>query len=495
MKTRSPLPPWITWLTGFFFLVTHAVSQAVVQRNTITTGNNPVGYDKGYIVLDGAYLAFQDMNTVPLYQNIRVNKGGALYYINNNLEGFNINSAHAFFVDFVFQNDGTVVVDDRKSASAGHFKIYDGSFTNTGSIMFASSQGDTFDISGTSVTNTGLIYSLGTDSLKPQQLKIGNNVKTWYNTGTICLTNTSFDLVNPIQGVGCVSIGAHSLFNIHDINVQQQTVYLTERSSVLAVSNGQNMPIAGLGNGNGLLYPDYPIQSFTYNSITGILTFTTGYVGLQSFTVVVGTGYNETLFEKVGETYIQGKRYRNNFIRYNGAPPQGPPSICQPCVEIPLYTFKVPDAYETTNEYGFTQTISFYSTYDKSKVPIIGTTTIYTPPPLYTITRKDDTTTETDIISRVVAVDVNGNPITYYSTIKYDGHVHTDIISHITTTDKDGKPTVILTQYQSPTPSPGGSGSGSEGGSGSGSEGGSGSNPGGSGSGGSGSGSEGGSGS
>lgn len=96
MKTRSPLPPWITWLTGFFFLVTHAVSQAVVQRNTITTGNNPVGYDKGYIVLDGAYLAFQDMNTVPLYQNIRVNKGGALYYINNNLEGFNINSAHAF---------------------------------------------------------------------------------------------------------------------------------------------------------------------------------------------------------------------------------------------------------------------------------------------------------------------------------------------------------------------------------------------------------------
>ncbi|KTB03930.1 Cell wall protein IFF7, partial [Nakaseomyces glabratus] len=488
MKTRSPLPPWITWLTGFFFLVTHAVSQAVVQRNTITTGNNPVGYDKGYIVLDGAYLAFQDMNTVPLYQNIRVNKGGALYYINNNLEGFNINSAHAFFVDFVFQNDGTVVVDDRKSASAGHFKIYDGSFTNTGSIMFASSQGDTFDISGTSVTNTGLIYSLGTDSLKPQQLKIGNNVKTWYNTGTICLTNTSFDLVNPIQGVGCVSIGAHSLFNIHDINVQQQTVYLTERSSVLAVSNGQNMPIAGLGNGNGLLYPDYPIQSFTYNSITGILTFTTGYVGLQSFTVVVGTGYNETLFEKVGETYIQGKRYRNNFIRYNGAPPQGPPSICQPCVEIPLYTFKVPDAYETTNEYGFTQTISFYSTYDKSKVPIIGTTTIYTPPPLYTITRKDDTTTETDIISRVVAVDVNGNPITYYSTIKY----------------------VAPEQ-----PGEGGSGSGSEGGSGSnpggsgsggsGSEGGSGSNPGGSGSGseggsgsnpgGSGSGSEGGSGS
>ncbi|XDT42366.1 Hypothetical protein J6898_03885 [Nakaseomyces glabratus] len=56
-----------------------------------------------------------------------------------------------------------------------------------------------------------------------------------------------------------------------------------------------------------------------------------------------------------------------------------------------------------------------------------------------------------------------------------DGHVHTDIISHITTTDKDGKPTVILTQYQSPTPSPGEGGSGSKPGTG---EGGSGSNPG-----------------
>ena len=55
-----------------------------------------------------------------------------------------------------------------------------------------------------------------------------------------------------------------------------------------------------------------------------------------------------------------------------------------------------------------------------------------------------------------------------------DGHVHTDIISHITTTDKDGKPTVILTQYQSPTPSPGEGGSGSNSGTG---ESGSGSKP------------------
>ncbi|KAH7590279.1 hypothetical protein J7296_02531 [Nakaseomyces glabratus] len=445
MKDNPPFSFRLSWIVSLMLLIGNVMTQAVIQSNTITYGNNPTGYSNGYIVLGGAYLAFQDMNTVSMFQTVRVNQGGALYYINNNLKGFSISSNHNWFVNFVFQNDGTIVVDDRLSTSAGSWKINDGSFTNTGNIMFTSSQGDTFDISATSVTNTGIIYSKGTNAARPQQLKIGNNANNWYNTGTICLANTTFDLQKSIQGVGCVSVGANSVFNIHDINLQQQSIYLSDPTSVVAVSNGQNMPVSGFGNGNGFLFPLFPIKSFNYDYLTGIVTFTVGYLGLQSFTIPIGKGYNQTLFEIVPDNYIQGNHYKNSFFIYKGSPPQAQPSICQPCVEIPLYTFKVPDAYETTNELGFSETISFYSTYNSDNLPLIGTTTFYTPPPVYTVTRSDNTTTETEIVSRVVAVDVNGSPVTYYTTIIVRPTQPSVVTTTITTTFSDGRESTITT--------------------------------------------------
>ncbi|KAJ9572106.1 hypothetical protein LTX96_0001083, partial [Nakaseomyces glabratus] len=431
------------WLLHLLYFTSVVTAQAVIQSNTILYGNNPTGYDDGYIVLGGAYLAFQDMNTVPMYQKVRVQKGGALYYINNNLKGIEISSSHALFVDFVFENDGTIVVDDRKSTSVGVWKINDGSFTNTGDIMFTSSKGSKFDISAKSVTNTGFIYSKGTDANTPQILKIGNNADNWYNTGTICLANTTFNLKNPIEGVGCVTVGENSVFNIKDLDVSQQSIYLSDPTSVLAVSNGQNMPVSGFGNGNGFLFPDFPIKKFEYSYLTGILTFTTGYIGLLSFTIPVGKGYNDTLFEIVADNYIQGKHYKNNFFRYNGSPPNSAPSICRPCVEIPLYTFKVPEPYETTNDLGFSETISFYSTYNSDHLPEIGTSTIYTPPVVYTITKSNSKTTETDIISRVTGFDVNGSPITFYTTITEKQTQPTIITETITITNSDGSKTTI----------------------------------------------------
>ena len=268
MRKKPPFMKSYAWLLHLLYFTSVVTAQAVIQSNTILYGNNPTGYDDGYIVLGGAYLAFQDMNTVPMYQKVRVQKGGALYYINNNLKGIEISSSHALFVDFVFENDGTIVVDDRKSTSVGVWKINDGSFTNTGDIMFTSSKGSKFDISAKSVTNTGFIYSKGTDANTPQILKIGNNADNWYNTGTICLANTTFNLKNPIEGVGCVTVGENSVFNIKDLDVSQQSIYLSDPTSVLAVSNGQNMPVSGFGNGNGFLFPDFPIKKFEYSSVT-----------------------------------------------------------------------------------------------------------------------------------------------------------------------------------------------------------------------------------
>lgn len=63
------------WLLHLFYFTSVVTAQAVIQSNTILYGNNPTGYDDGYIVLGGAYLAFQDMNTVPMYQKVRVQKG------------------------------------------------------------------------------------------------------------------------------------------------------------------------------------------------------------------------------------------------------------------------------------------------------------------------------------------------------------------------------------------------------------------------------------
>ena len=508
MKYKTHPPGWFLFLTKLFCYVSLVNSQAVVQSNTITYGNSPSGFDDGYIVLGGAYLAFQDMNSVPMYQTVRVDKGGSLYYLNNGLQGFDIESNHALFVSFVFRNDGTVVVDDRNSTSSGSWTINSGSFTNTGNMMFTSSHGDTFEIDASSVVNTGYIYSKGTSANMPQILKLGNSANPWYNTGTICLANTTFELGNPIQGIGCVTVGQNALFDISSIDVQQQTIYLSDPSSVLSVTNGQNTPIYGLGNGNGFLFPIFPIKKVDYNPLTGIVHFTTGWLDLQSFTIPVGKGYNESLFEIVESISIQGETYNhNNFVRYNGRPPQPAPSICQPCVELPLYTFEVPSSYETTNELGFPETISFFSTYNSDKLPLIGTTTIYTPPSIYTITKSDKTTTATEIVSRVTGIDVHGNPFTYYTTLtnspeqfstvtktitttdngghpktitttetnkisnntatypsppasgsdyttvvtKSNGSVETDIVSHITTTDSNGKPTTIVTTVPSPT--------------------------------------------
>ncbi|KTA95834.1 Hyphally regulated cell wall protein 1, partial [Nakaseomyces glabratus] len=507
MKYKTHPPGWFLFLTKLFCYVSLVNSQAVVQSNTITYGNSPSGFDDGYIVLGGAYLAFQDMNSVPMYQTVRVDKGGSLYYLNNGLQGFDIESKHALFVSFVFRNDGTVVVDDRNSTSSGSWTINSGSFTNTGNMMFTSSHGDTFEIDASSVVNTGYIYSKGTSANMPQILKLGNYANPWYNTGTICLANTTFELGNPIQGIGCVTVGQNALFDISSIDVQQQTIYLSDPSSVLSVTNGQNTPIYGLGNGNGFLFPIFPIKKVDYNPLTGIVHFTTGWLDLQSFTIPVGKGYNESLFEIVESISIQGETYNhNNFVRYNGRPPQPAPSICQPCVELPLYTFEVPSSYETTNELGFPETISFFSTYNSDKLPLIGTTTIYTPPSIYTITKSDKTTTATEIVSRVTGIDVHGNPFTYYTTLtnspeqfstvtktitttdngghpktitttetnkisnntatypsppasgsdyttvvtKSNGSVETDIVSHITTTDSNGKPTTMVTTYPSP---------------------------------------------
>ena len=474
MRKKQLSSTWIFYIIQLCYHLSLATSQAVVQSNTIVYGNNPPEYDNGYIVLGGAYLAFQDMTTVAMYDTVKVQKGGALYYLNNGLDGFNIISENHILGFFNFENNGTVVVDDRNSTTAGTWKIDNhlfssSSFINTGSMMFTSSHGDTIEIGSEAVTNTGYIYSKGVSANMPQIFKIGNLANPWYNTGTICLANTSFDLENPIHGGGCITVGENSKFDIGGIDVQQQTVYLSDSTSVLKVTHGQDVRVYGLGNGNGFLTPLLAFESFKYDALTGILHATIGFGDVLHISANIGKGYNSSLFEVVETFEFQGTKYTNyNYLRYNGKPPQKAPDICQPCVEVPSYTFEVPDSYETTNDLGFSETISFFSTYNENHLPMIGTTTIYTPPAVYTITKSDKRTTETDIVSRVTGIDNNNRPFTYYTTIKDKDQIKTivtkyvtttisegkttmwtttmtELVSNITTTDSNGKPTTIVT--------------------------------------------------
>ena len=482
MRKKQLSSTWIFYIIQLCYHLSLATSQAVVQSNTIVYGNNPPEYDNGYIVLGGAYLAFQDMTTVAMYDTVKVQKGGALYYLNNGLDGFNIISENHILGFFNFENNGTVVVDDRNSTTAGTWKIDNhlfssSSFINTGSMMFTSSHGDTIEIGSEAVTNTGYIYSKGVSANMPQIFKIGNLANPWYNTGTICLANTSFDLENPIHGGGCITVGENSKFDIGGIDVQQQTVYLSDSTSVLKVTHGQDVRVYGLGNGNGFLTPLLAFESFKYDALTGILHATIGFGDVLHISANIGKGYNSSLFEVVETFEFQGTKYTNyNYLRYNGKPPQKAPDICQPCVEVPSYTFEVPDSYETTNDLGFSETISFFSTYNENHLPMIGTTTIYTPPAVYTITKSDKRTTETDIVSRVTGIDNNNRPFTYYTTIKDKDQIKTivtkyvtttisegkttmwtttmtELVSNITTTDSNGKPTTIVTTYPSPAAS------------------------------------------
>ncbi|KAH7611499.1 hypothetical protein J7292_03511 [Nakaseomyces glabratus] len=431
---------WKFWLICLY-IIKVASTQIVIKSNTIVGGNNPSGFQNGYIVSGDAFLAFQDMNTVPMYQTVRIDKGGALYYINNDKQGFSILSDHNYNHPFVFLNEGTVVVDDRRSISPGSWTIKDGSFTNNGNIMFTSSQGDIFSIGSNYITNTGFIFSKGTSFEKPQRLQIGNG-NIWINTGTVCMANTTYILENAIQGGGCISVGENSVFNIYSFDMQQQTVYLSHPSSVLILNGGHEVPVYGLGNGNGILYPDAPIRDIYYDSSTGIMDVTAGTNGIYKFTVYIGAGYNESNFEIVSSIKIHGISYDNyNFVRYRGPPPNLAPSVCQPCVEIPLYSFQVPDPYTTTNELGFSETVSFYSTYNKNDIPVVGNTTIYVPPAIYTLTKVNENTTETDIISRVTGMGYNGLPFTYYTTIT-DGEMETGVVTKtITITENKSKST------------------------------------------------------
>ncbi|KTB11260.1 Cell wall protein IFF4 [Nakaseomyces glabratus] len=396
---------WKFWLICLY-IIKVASTQIVIKSNTIVGGNNPSGFQNGYIVSGDAFLAFQDMNTVPMYQTVRIDKGGALYYINNDKQGFSILSDHNYNHPFVFLNEGTVVVDDRRSISPGSWTIKDGSFTNNGNIMFTSSQGDIFSIGSNYITNTGFIFSKGTSFEKPQRLQIGNG-NIWINTGTVCMANTTYILENAIQGGGW-----------HEV------------------------PVYGLGNGNGILYPDAPIRDIYYDSSTGIMDVTAGTNGIYKFTVYIGAGYNESNFEIVSSIKIHGISYDNyNFVRYRGPPPNLAPSVCQPCVEIPLYSFQVPDPYTTTNELGFSETVSFYSTYNENDIPVIGNTTIYVPPAIYTLTKVNENTTETDIISRVTGMGYNGLPFTYYTTITV-GEMETGVVTKtITITENKSRST------------------------------------------------------
>ncbi|KAJ9570920.1 hypothetical protein LTX96_0002795, partial [Nakaseomyces glabratus] len=296
MKKKLTLSKLKLMLMAIFSISINVSAQTVIGNDTIVYGNNPSGYENGYVILGGAYLAFQDTNSVPMYQIVRVDKGGALYYVNNDERGFSISSGHAYTVPFEFRNEGTVVVDDRQSSSPGSWTVNDGTFTNTGRMMFTSRFGDTIGIYSNPITNTGFLYSKGIDADHPQKLEISNG-NNWINTGTVCLANTTFLLQNTIQGGGCISIGENSLFNIYNFDIRQQTIYLSDSSSVVALSNGQTVTVYGLGNGNGFLYPHFPIKKVTYDSLSGVATFSTGLAGLQKFTVFIGVGYNESNFE------------------------------------------------------------------------------------------------------------------------------------------------------------------------------------------------------
>ncbi|KTB16414.1 Cell wall protein IFF4 [Nakaseomyces glabratus] len=441
MKKKLTLSKLKLMLMAIFSISINVSAQTVIGNDTIVYGNNPSGYENGYVILGGTYLAFQDTNSVPMYQIVRVDKGGALYYVNNDERGFSISSDHAYTVPFEFRNEGTVVVDDRQSSSPGSWTVNDGTFTNTGRMMFTSRFGDTIGIYSNPITNTGFLYSKGIDADHPQKLEISNG-NNWINTGTVCLANTTFLLQNTIQGGGCISIGENSLFNIYNFDIRQQTIYLSDSSSVVALSNGQTVTVYGLGNGNGFLYPHFPIKKVTYDSLSGVATFSTGLAGLQKFTAFIGVGYNESNFEIVPSIKIQDVNYNNyNFVRYTGPPPNLAPSVCEPCVEIPLYSFQVPDPYTTTNELGFSETVSFYSTYNKNDIPVIGNTTIYVPPAVYTLTKVNESTTETEIISRVTGIGYNGLPFTYYTTMTV-GEKETGVVTEtVTITENNSRST------------------------------------------------------
>lgn len=284
-------------------------------------------------------------NQQPITNNIDIENGGALYVGDQDANDDGLTTS---FTGTTFNNQGVSVVDNRNVSKAMTVNWDGTTIQNSGKMFFEGPNvnSNTFNVQPSSeLTNSGLMV-FSQDSSSNYASSVNLKSSKFTNDGTICMNNVKGYLLSNIDGSGCITVGANTVYAIQSTSagtLGSQTFYMTDSSSIIYVdSKGKtdNIKIAGFGNGNYLSFGT-SITGWSYDSSSGVLTVNVFLFISHKFNI--GTGYDSSNFkDKQIDNHI-GTKLANNALYYNAAPPSSDrPSVCAVCETAPWIPIPTP---------------------------------------------------------------------------------------------------------------------------------------------------------
>lgn len=308
-----------------------------ITSDTITRGSIDTEWHGAYVAAGADWSIINNDHT---YFNGNLNVDGGLYIkAEPDFDGLTVSQGALFSNEFKVGSDGIVVVDSRGTDFTAFYSFTASQFDNQGKIWLADA-GDagvpTLAITSQNWNNDGIIHAYQ-DYRSLGWLNLGYDLQSITNNGAICLQNTAYRQANKIVGNGCIDIGkdstvwlAYTLYTVAD----QTLIFSDTTGSIRADAWGANKiyNVVGFGDDN-VIGMSVPIKSYSYNG-EGILKISDG---ITTFSFNIGTGYDESKFEKISADYGKGiNGVINGGIKYNGAPVNtARPSTCPACLAIP----------------------------------------------------------------------------------------------------------------------------------------------------------------
>ena len=323
----------------------------------------------------------------------RVTNRGGLYICETKTSNIGMTVAN---IGNIF-NYGTFVIDDSKARTGLLFESFGLQFMNTGDFFLVGRKplitGSHYRIWALTFTNTGLMafYQTGTShflstvEIGPDTVFDLLHIK---NTGTICLRAVNLHARVAFDGQdGCVDVGAYATLTINHLisrAFKSQTIYMSDETSIVyvkAILGLTSLTIRGFG-GTNRIYFKIPITTYTYNTVSGILTVIDG---LNLFRIDIGPNYDMSQMYRVTSGLMIG----SGITYIPDSPDASRPANCAECVEAP----SCEDALN-----GKSSVTTASNTFTNTELPAAYTTTV-----------TDNGSTETQLVSFYWTTDINGS--------------------------------------------------------------------------------------
>lgn len=324
-----------TGLLPTLALIARSLTEEITS-DTITRGGFNTKWGTTHVA-EGVFWSILDNDVTNFIGDLNVD--GELYIsAQEDFIGLQVNLGG---INNEFIVNGQVVLDSRKTTKTPFYNTKASTFENNGKIWFTGA-GDagipTMAITSSNWKNNGLLHFYQ-DYRSGGWVNLGWDLQSIENDGAICLHKMAYRQANTINGNGCIDIGEDSTvwlaYTLYHVDEQQTLVFSGSNGLIKTDAWGkdQTYNVVGFGDEN-VIGMGVPITSYLYGSSDGILTLSNG---LTTFKYNIGTGYDESKFEKITPDYGVGMgKVINGGIKYNGSPVNTErPSSCPVCEEIP----------------------------------------------------------------------------------------------------------------------------------------------------------------